>query len=81
MEWFRKHITADGHGQIQQIDPHQPQTVAAPELNPGAGVSAILVLGIVLAILTGERRGKAAKKQSGRYNYRGEGDLSEWSDS
>jgi hypothetical protein len=60
----RHHGQADGHGQLHPAS--QPNTMQAPEINPGEAITGLLVLGILLAILTGERRrGQTTQKQPG----------------
>jgi hypothetical protein len=49
---FGKHDQADSHGTIHPIPPH---TVAAPEIDPSAGFTAVLLLAGLLAVLTGRR--------------------------
>jgi hypothetical protein len=55
---------ADSHGQLHPAP--DSNTMQAPEINPGEAITGLLVLGIMLAILTGESRGgKAVAKQPG----------------
>jgi hypothetical protein len=54
MDWFKPH-RVDGHGEIHPIT-HHPETVSAPEMNAGSGLTAITLLAGLLAVLIGERR-------------------------
>jgi hypothetical protein len=44
---------------------HRMDAVQAPEMNVGVAGSEIIIVAILLAILTGERRAQATKKHSG----------------
>lgn len=48
---FAKHTHADSHGTIQTDKP-----LAAPEIDPSSGFTAVLFLAGILAVLVGRRR-------------------------